>query len=191
MIQDQTQPEMLPSPRRASPRSRACTKVIRHAVALRQEDHLYAVFKVWAAFEEALLQNHPQAERHLADLPPESTPELYRPARTMAELLLNIFHPAAGVPPVNAEAIKAEIKAAFPGTRPFRSPHYVRNCYRRFFKTVRPRVGGDSLLLWSRWFYRGEDWGWAVVLVCIFPFVMLVPPLWIFYFLLFRRFRPK
>jgi tetratricopeptide (TPR) repeat protein len=55
--------------------------IIRHAVTLRHDEQLYEIFRVSAAFEEALLGNMGEATKHLASLPTNSMAPTSSPCR--------------------------------------------------------------------------------------------------------------
>src|SRR6185503_15505341 len=58
-------------------------EVLRHAVTLRHSTDLYASFRIWAAFEEALRGNKEASQQQLALLPAEMITDARRPLHTM------------------------------------------------------------------------------------------------------------
>jgi cellulose synthase operon protein C len=126
--------------------------VIRHAVALRHGGDLHQVFRLWAAFEEALSGNTTQAEHHLATLPTEAIQGHHRPVQIMTQLLISLSQPAGDAKTLR-QAIRTGLRTAFGGQYPCHAPHYVRAGYRRFIPVAARRLGGMPFRLWGWWFY--------------------------------------
>ncbi len=162
--------------------------VIRHAVALRHGEDLYEIFRLWAAFEEALLGNTTLAEQHLANLPDEAVKEHHRPLQIMTQLLITLSRDSAADRKTLRRTFQTTLRAAFRNTHPSRATRDVRDGYRRFLSAAAPNVGGLGFRLWGWWFYRGASWWPIILLIPFLPFVVAVPPVWIvlIYFLLRR-----
>jgi hypothetical protein len=162
--------------------------VIRHAVALRHEEQLYEVFRLWAAFEEALLGNTTLAEQHLATLPVEAVKEHNRPVQIMTQLLITLGRESSADSKTLRRTLQTSLQAAFRKTHPCRATRYVRDAYRRFVAAAAPKAGGFGFRLWGWWFYRGASWWRIFMAVGLVPVVVVAPPLAIlFLFLLLKR----
>jgi hypothetical protein len=127
-------------------------EIIRHAVALRHGEGLHEVFRLWAAFEEALSGNIVQARQHLATLPTEAIQEHHRPVQIMTQLLIAIGQ-RGGDQTTLRQSVRTGLRTAFRGRYPCQAAHYVRHGYRRFMSVAAPRLGGGLFRLWGWWFY--------------------------------------
>jgi cellulose synthase operon protein C len=172
-------------------RHEEASEVIRHAVALRHSGDLYQTLCLWAAFEEAVRRNLAQAERHLATLPPESVTKERRPIRVMSRLLIRLLGASPAERPGLAREIPTTLRAAFSGSHPYATDHFTRNAYLRFIETAAQELGDRKLWLWGRWFHRGPAWLLAPVLALLVPAGLVFPPLWLFGWLCWTRFRPR
>jgi len=153
-------------------------EIIRHAVRLRHGENLHQVFRLWAAFEEALAGDIPLAERHLATLPLESVPEAGRPLQEMTQLLIALQQKATDDRP-DARAVRSRLRAAFGKKHPYQEDQYTRDGYARFIGVAMRQTGGVALRLWSLWYYREAAWIWIALAILCAPLVVLTPPLWI------------
>lgn len=158
-------------------RYEGCRDIIRHAVTLRHEEKLYEVFRLWAAFEEALAGNVSASEQHLATLSRENIKEQFRPAEIMTRLLIRL----AGVPPAEKKAffknVRAELQSAFAKTRPSKSTRYVRDGYRRFIAELCDQGGGTQLRLWGWWFYGQKNLLLPLLSLLLIPAALVFPPI--------------
>ncbi len=163
-------------------------EIIRHAVALRHGAELYEVFRLWAAFEEALLGNTTLAEQHLATLPVEAVKELHRPVQIMTQLLISLGQARAADSKTLRRTLQTSLQAAFRKTHPCRATRYVRDAYRRFVSAAAPKAGGLGFRLWGWWFYRGAGW-WPIILaIPLLPVAVAAPPLAIILIFLLLRY---
>jgi cellulose synthase operon protein C len=153
--------------------------VIRHAVALRHGGDLHEVFRLWAAFEEALLGNTALAEQHLATLPTEAVQERHRPLQIMTQLLIGLSRESAEDLKTRRCAFRTSLRAAFGKQHPSKATRYVRDAYHRFVAVAAPRAGGVGFRIWGWWFYRGADWLWVALIILLLPAVLVAPPLWL------------
>jgi tetratricopeptide (TPR) repeat protein len=128
-------------------------QVIRHAVSLRHSQELYAVFKAWAAFEEALLGNIDEAAKHLSGLPSAGIDEDLKPVIAMVRLLIELARKPGLSRTERSKMVRKNIRAGFGRLRPYKAGHYVRKGYRRFFQVV--SRDSWSLRFWSWWFNYG------------------------------------
>jgi cellulose synthase operon protein C len=127
-------------------------EVIRHAVELRHTAELYIVFRLWAAFEEALRHNRAAAEQHLTALSAEAITDERRPLFEMSKLLIE-----ATADGVNRKqmltTIKSRLREAFNRRRPYQADAYTKRAYLRFLDKVSHHLAATNLWLWGRWFY--------------------------------------
>jgi tetratricopeptide (TPR) repeat protein len=147
-------------------------QIIRHAVTLRHTSDLHEIFRLWAAFEEALAGNISLAGQHLATLPPESIREGHRPLQTMTQLLI-----AQAEGKQDSPAIRSQLRATFGKEHPSQAERYTRAAYRRFMAAVALQAGGFGLRLWGWWYYRGLAWLWIALMVVCAPLIFAAPPL--------------
>ena len=162
--------------------------VIRHAVALRHGGELHEVFRLWAAFEEALQGNTALAEQHLATLPSDAVQEQHRPVQIMAQLLVTLGRDPIRDRKTFRKAVRTSLRAAFGKLHPYQATRYVRDGYRRLLSAPALEPGGGSLWVWGWWFYRGASWLWLVLLILLLPAVVVAPPLWLLMaYLIFKR----
>ena len=130
-----------------------CRGVIRHAVSLRHEEKIYEVFRLWAAFEEALAGNAAIAEQHLATLTPENIKQNFRPVEVMTRLLIRLQSTPAGERKAFFKSVREKLRTAFGKTPPGKSTRYVRDAYRRFIALSAGQGGGTELRVWGWWYY--------------------------------------
>jgi hypothetical protein len=151
-------------------------EVLRHAVTLRHSTDLYASFRIWAAFEEALRGNKEAAQQQLAILPTEMITDARRPLHTMTELLLDV-HLGRGDRKQLLKAIKERLGQAFAGWHPCSAEPYTKHGYLRFIDVVCHHLRATRLWIWGRWFYRGDRWLLVPALVILLPLAIAAPPI--------------
>jgi hypothetical protein len=151
-------------------------RIIRHAVSLRHGEDLYPVFRLWAAFEEALDGKAALAREHLAALPKEAVKEGYLPLYAMTQLLIDVSEPVPGEGYSFQEA-KAKLRSAFAKKRPCQASVYVREGYKRAVKRIGVGPGSFGFRTWALWNYRGSRWGILLAVACLSPLVLAAPPL--------------
>ncbi len=132
-------------------------EIIRHAVTMRHGVELHELFRLWAAFEEALLGNTARAEQHLATLPAEAVQEQHRPLEVMTQLLVALHRDSVTEPDALRRTIRTSLRTAFKRKDPRHAARFVRDSYRRFLSVAAPRAGGVLFRLWGWWFYFGGD----------------------------------
>jgi hypothetical protein len=155
-------------------------EVIRHAVGLRHEENLYAIFRLWAAFEEALGWNNAVAEQHLTTLSQDRIPDGFRPIHTMTRLLIRVRAEPPETRASLSKTIRKEVSTSFGNSRPCRASQYVRDAYRRFISVVARETGSSGIRWWGWWYYRGTSqlWSLAVLILALLGFAF--PPAFVF-----------
>jgi cellulose synthase operon protein C len=152
----------------------ATRDIVRFGVNLRHGDEFHDVFRLWAAFEEALQGNMDPARAHLAALPARVARADFEPVRAMTQILIQIQQPG-GVRQQVLQSVKSGVRTAFGKTRPSSCVRYVRDGYGRFLKTASRQLPGLSL--WGWWYYRGSDWLTVGFLTLLIPAGIALPPL--------------
>jgi tetratricopeptide (TPR) repeat protein len=150
-------------------------ELIRHAVSLRHGEDLYQVFRVWAAFEEALRGNIEQAEAHLATVPANDVREHLLPVKAMTQILATLSRQTDAERKQGLQTVQNRLKKTFGKRRPCKATRYARDGYWRFLDAAAPRVPG--LRWWGWWYYRGAAWLWYPALVAVLPLAIAAPPL--------------
>jgi tetratricopeptide (TPR) repeat protein len=163
--------------------------VICHAVGLRHGVDLYEVFRLWAAFEEALIGNIALAQQHLATLQTQSVREARRPVQVMTQLLISLRCSPAQDKSTLLRSIRTSVRSAFGRLHPYEADHYARKAYLRFLRVAVAQLGGPALWLWGRWYYRGWAWLWLPAIVVLALGSVSVPPLAFALWMVWRRFR--
>jgi tetratricopeptide (TPR) repeat protein len=153
--------------------------VIRHAVALRHGAELHELFRLWAAFDEALLGNIVLAEQHLATLPAEAIQEQHRPLQLMTQLLITLGREPHQNRRTLCQTVRTSLRAAFGKGHPFQAARYVRHSYRRLLSAPALDPGGAGLWIWGWWYYRGAAWLWVALIILALPAALVTPPLWL------------
>jgi hypothetical protein len=146
-------------------RHEECRELIRHAVTLRHSDDLYGVFRLFAAFEEALSGNNELAGQHLAALPANAIKDDIRPLRVMTELLL--ARPEAADGRAFFKDARNKLRAAFKMRSPSRAGQYARAGYRRFMRAILRDSNDLGFRLWGWQYYWGTRWLWIPVILLL------------------------
>jgi hypothetical protein len=154
--------------------------VLRHAVGLRHEENLYAIFRLWAAFEEALGSNNAAAEQHLTTLSIDRIPDGFRPIHAMTRLLIRIRAEPPATRASLSKTIRKDLSTGFGDLRPYRASRYVRDAYHRCISVVARETGLSSIRWWGWWNYRGTSqlWSLAVLILALLGFAF--PPAFAF-----------
>ena len=121
-------------------------------MALRHGADLHQVFRLWAAFEEALSGNTALAQQHLATLPNEAIRAHNRPVQVMTQLLIALSQQSEDAKALR-QTVRTGLRKAFGGHYPCHASPYARDGYRRFMSAAAPRLGGMPFRLWGWWFY--------------------------------------
>ncbi len=143
-------------------------EVVRHAVSLRHSEHLFANFRIWAAFEEALDDNLTLAAQHISSLP-GTLKEHLEPLRAMAELLILRGKTPGEKPPAFFKKVRSRLKKSFGKRLPNQTEPYVQNAYKRFCRRLSNEPAPLAFRLWSTWFY----WGGVNIAIALTPLAIL------------------
>ena len=151
-------------------------EVIRHAVGLRHEENLYPIFRLWAAFEEALGWNNTSAKHHLATLSVDRIPDGFRPIHAMTLLLIRVRDEPSATRASLSKTIRKEVSTSFGKRRPCEASQYVRDAYRRFIAVIARETASPAIRWWGWWYYRGAMRLWPLAVLILVPVGFIFPP---------------
>ncbi len=148
-------------------------EIIRHGVELKHSEDLYESFRIWAAFEEALLGRAEVAEAHLSALPREKVKQHLLPNEAMTRVLIQTVRQTPEQRHASLPQIREQIKKSFGDQHPCRHSGYPRISYRRFLRVMAPQVNG--IRWWGWWYYIDMTWISVPVSISCFLTVILGP----------------
>lgn len=148
---------------------------VRHGVTLRHDDlDSYVLFRLWAAFEEAIEAHVESSSKFLAQIPANAIGRSLQPVKEMTEMLISIQDWVGLDSKSRAAAIRARLNEAFSGQVPHGTPRYVRSCYRRLIRALGANAT-PGLRLWALWFYRGSNWNYIIAGIILLPLALINP----------------